>query len=173
MSINLDALFHTCKAILPEMKKSSWGRIVNLGGLSAHISAIGRAHVITSKTAVVGLTRQMAVDFGPDNIRVNAIAPGHIVTEGIQKVWEQNPTGLQFLENQYPLRKTGVPDDIAEGIAFLCSNQASFITGHTLVIDGGLSIQLQEKFGIRQAVFARNQPDVQITDADYQKEKNK
>jgi hypothetical protein len=71
------------------------------------------------------------------------------------------------------LRKTGVPDDIADGIAFLCSDQASFITGHTLVIDGGLSIQLQEKFGIRQAVFARNQPDVQIPDADYQKEKNK
>jgi NAD(P)-dependent dehydrogenase (short-subunit alcohol dehydrogenase family) len=115
----------------------------------------------------------MAIDFGPENIRVNAIAPGHIVTEGLQKVWTQNPSGLQFFENQYPLRKTGVPDDIAEGIAFLCSEQASFITGHTLVIDGGLSIQLQEKFGIRQGVFARNHPKVQIPDVASYEEKQK
>jgi NAD(P)-dependent dehydrogenase (short-subunit alcohol dehydrogenase family) len=155
------------------MQRKQFGNIVNIASVHSFLQEPKMLVYETAKAAVVGLTRQMAVDFGPDNIRVNAIAPGHIVTEGIQKVWEQNPTGLQFLENQYPLRKTGVPDDIADGIAFLCSDQASFITGHTLVIDGGLSIQLQEKFGIRQAVFARNQPDVQIPDADYQKEKNK
>ena len=62
MSINLDALFHTCKAVIPVMKENKWGRIVNLGGLSAHISAIGRAHVITSKSAVVGFTRALAME---------------------------------------------------------------------------------------------------------------
>ena len=61
LSINLDTLFHTCKAVIPEMKKNNWGRIINLGGLSAHISAIGRAHVITSKSGVVGFSRALAM----------------------------------------------------------------------------------------------------------------
>ena len=63
MSINLDSLFHTCKAVIPTMKENNWGRIVNLGGLSAHISAIGRAHVITSKAAVVGFTRALSMEY--------------------------------------------------------------------------------------------------------------
>ena len=167
MDVMLKALYLGAKHCIPHMQRKQFGNIVNIASVHSFLQEPNMLVYETAKAAVVGLTRQMAVDFGPDNIRVNAIAPGHIVTEGIQKVWEQNPTGLQFLENQYPLQKTGVPDDIADGIAFLCSDQASFITGHTLVIDGGLSIQLQEKFGIRQAVFARNQPDVQIPDADY------
>ena len=149
MDVMLKALYLGAKHCIPHMQRKQFGNIVNIASVHSFLQEPNMLVYETAKAAVVGLTRQMAVDFGPDNIRVNAIAPGHIVTEGIQKVWEQNPTGLQFLENQYPLRKTGVPDDIADGIAFLCSDQASFITGHTLVIDGGLSIQLQEKFGIR------------------------
>ncbi|MQG30363.1 MAG: SDR family oxidoreductase, partial [SAR202 cluster bacterium] len=113
---------------------------------------------------VVGLTRQMATEYGPDGIRVNAIAPGHIVSEGLAKMWEDNPDGLAFYADQYPVRRTGTPDDIANGIAFLCSDEASFITGHTLAIDGGLTVQLQETFGLRQAVYAREHPDRRLPD---------
>ena len=69
-------------------------------------------------------------------------------------MWAQNPTGHAFFADQYPLRRTGKPEEIAAGIAFLCSDDASFITGHTLMIDGGLTVQLQEKFGLRQAKYA-------------------
>jgi NAD(P)-dependent dehydrogenase (short-subunit alcohol dehydrogenase family) len=117
-----------------------------------------------AKAGVVGLTRQMATEYGPDGIRVNAIAPGHIVSEGLAKMWEDNPDGLAFYADQYPVRRTGTPDDIANGIAFLCSDEASFITGHTLAIDGGLTVQLQETFGLRQAVYAREHPDRRLPD---------
>ncbi len=115
-----------------------------------------------AKAGVVGMTRQLATEFGPDGIRVNAIAPGHILSEGIAKMWEENPDGLAFFADQYPVRRTGTPDDIANGIAFLCSDDASFITGHTLAIDGGLTVQLQEKFGLRQAQYARENPDARL-----------
>ena len=80
MSINIDTLFHTCKAVIPEMKKNNWGRIVNLGGLSAHISAIGRAHVITSKSAVIGFSRALAMEYAESGITINTVVPGLIDT---------------------------------------------------------------------------------------------
>ena len=95
---------------------------------------------------------------------MNAIAPGHIVSEGLAEKWEENPDGLAFFAEQYPVRRTGIPDDIANGIAFLCSDDASFITGHTLAIDGGLTVQLQETFGLRQARYAREHPDSRLPD---------
>ena len=102
------------------------------------------------------MTKQMACDFGPLGVRVNAICPGHIVTEKMEARWKEMPKGLKFFEEQYPVRRTGVPEDIANGVAFLCSEEASFITGHSLVIDGGLSIQLQEDFGVDQAKYAQS-----------------
>ena len=108
------------------------------------------------KSAVIGMTKQMACDFSPLGVRVNAICPGHIVTEKMEGRWNEIPSGLKFFEEQYPVRRTGIPEDIANGVAFLCSEEASFITGHSLVIDGGLSIQLQEDFGVDQAKYAKN-----------------
>jgi NAD(P)-dependent dehydrogenase (short-subunit alcohol dehydrogenase family) len=104
----------------------------------------------------------MATEFGPMGIRVNAICPGHIVTERVQPQWDANPSGLKFFENQYPLRKVGNPDDIANAVGFLCSDAASFITGHSLVVDGGLTIQLQENFGVQQAHFLQENPDTTL-----------
>tara|TARA_B100001245_G_scaffold226804_1_gene202599 strand:- start:577 stop:933 length:357 start_codon:yes stop_codon:yes gene_type:complete len=88
----------------------------------------------------------MAVDFGPLGVTVNAIAPGHIVTERVDAKWNEvgNTAGFRLFELHYPVRRTGIPDDIASAVAFLCSNEASFITGQVLAVDGGLSIQLQE-----------------------------
>ena len=85
----------------------------------------------TGKAAVIGLTRQMAIDFGPMGITVNAIAPGHIMTENMQRMWREqgNEKGYRLFELQYPVRRTGSPDDIAHAVAFLCSPQAAFING--------------------------------------------
>jgi len=114
------------------------------------------------KSAVIGITKQMAIDFGPDGIRVNAICPGHIVTERQQERWDENPAGLRYFEDQYPVRRTGIPQDIANAVSFLCSEEASFITGHALVVDGGLTIQLQEDFSVRQVHYIREHPDARM-----------
>jgi NAD(P)-dependent dehydrogenase (short-subunit alcohol dehydrogenase family) len=108
---------------------------------------------------VIGLTRQLAVEYGPDGVRVNAICPGHIVTERIAERWREHPDTLRFFAEQYPLRRTGTPNDIANAIAFLCSDEASFITGQALVVDGGLTIQLQEELSIRLARYAQEHAD--------------
>jgi 3-oxoacyl-[acyl-carrier protein] reductase len=122
------------------------GRIVNLSSVHGLLQAPRSLIYEAGKAAVIGLTRQMAIDFGPLGITVNAIAPGHIVTERGEAMWGEvgNEPGFKLFELQYPVRRTGVPEDIANGIAFLCSDEASFITGVVLPIDGGLSIQLQE-----------------------------
>jgi NAD(P)-dependent dehydrogenase (short-subunit alcohol dehydrogenase family) len=90
---------------------------------------------------------------------VNAICPGHIVTERIEVQWQAHPDGLRLFEQQYPLRRTGKPVDIANAVVFLCSDEAAFITGHTLNVDGGLTIQLQENLGVAQAKYGQEHPE--------------
>ena len=116
----------------------------------------------TLKAAVIGLTRQMAVDYGPDGIRVNAVCPGMIQTERMQRRWRANPETLPFYDQQYPVRRTGTPLDIANAIVFLCSDEASFITGHALVVDGGLTIQLQENIGVHLGQWIQQHPDTTL-----------
>ena len=132
------------------------GNIINISSVHGLLMSKGALIYEAGKSAVIGMTKQMACDFSPLGVRVNAICPGHIVTEKMKVRWKETPSGLKFFEEQYPVRRTGVPEDIANGVAFLCSDEASFITGHSLVIDGGLSIQLQEDFGVDQAKYAKN-----------------
>jgi len=132
------------------------GNIINISSVHGLLMSKGALIYEAGKSAVIGMTKQMACDFGPLGVRVNAICPGHIVTEKMEVRWKEIPSGLKFFEEQYPVRRTGVPEDIANGVAYLCSDEASFITGHSLVIDGGLSIQLQEDFGVDQAKYALN-----------------
>ena len=122
------------------------GRIVNISSVHGILQAPRSLIYETGKSAVIGLTRQMAIDFGPQGITVNAVAPGHIVTEGMERMWQKtgNEEGFHLFELHYPVRRTGVPDDIAGAIAFLCAPEAAYITGVVLPVDGGLSIQLQE-----------------------------
>ena len=162
IDILLKALYLGPKNAIPHMRASGGGNIVNLASVHSFLQEPGMLVYEAAKAGVVGMTRQMATEFGPDGIRVNAIAPGHIVGEGLAKMWEANPSGHDFFANQYPVRRTGVPDDIANGIAFLCSEEASFITGHTLAIDGGLTVQLQERFGARQGRYIQENPDTEI-----------
>ena len=134
MSINLDSLFHTCKAVIPEMKKNNWGRIINLGGLSAHISAIGRAHVITSKSAVVGFSRALAMEYAETGITINTVVPGLIDTirgtsagRGLVHPSHSNP----------PVGRKGYPIEVATMISNLCGPNSDFITGQTIHVNGG------------------------------------
>ena len=159
MALLVKAIFLGAKYAVPHIAQQGKGSIVNISSVHGMLTAPGSLVYEAGKSAVIGVTRQMATEFGPMGIRVNAICPGHIVTERVQSQWDANPSGLEFFKDQYPLRKVGEPDDIANAVGFLCSDAASFITGHTLVVDGGLTIQLQENFGVRQARFIQENPD--------------
>ena len=162
MNVLVKSMFLGAKYAVPAMQKSGKGSIVNISSVHGLLMAPKKLVYEAGKSAVIGVTRQMAIDFGPMGIRVNAICPGHIVTEKIESHWEQNPSLLRFFEAQYPVRRVGRPIDIANAIKFLCSDEASFITGHALVVDGGLSIQLQEDFGVNQARFYQEHPETNL-----------
>ena len=159
MAILVKSIFLAAKHAVPEMQKGGSGCMVNVASVHGLLMAPGFLTYETGKSAVIGMTRQMATEFGPMGIRINSVCPGHIVTERVQQQWDENPSGLRLFEEQYPLRKVGRPVDIANAIAFLCSDQADFITGHALVVDGGHSVQLQENFGVRQGHYLKANPD--------------
>lgn len=162
MDVTLKSVFRAVKHAVAPMRASGGGSIVNIASVHGLLMAPGRISYETAKSAVIGMTKQMACDFGPDGIRVNAICPGHIVTERGQKNWSKNPSLHKLFVAQYPVRRTGVPDDIANAVRFLVSEEASFITGHVLVVDGGLTIQLQEDVGLAQARYFRDHPDMDL-----------
>ena len=134
MSINIDTLFHTCKAVIPEMKKNNWGRIVNLGGLSAHISAIGRAHVITSKSAVIGFSRALAMEYAESGITINTVVPGLIDTV---RGASAGRSRVHPSHSNPPIGRKCYPVEVATMISNLCGPNSDFITGQTIHVNGG------------------------------------
>jgi NAD(P)-dependent dehydrogenase (short-subunit alcohol dehydrogenase family) len=163
MGILTKSLFLAVKNAVPEMQKQGAGSIVNIASVHGQLMAPGKLVYEAGKAAVIGMTKQMACDFGPIGIRVNCILPGHIVTERMYaRQWANNPEGIRFFEQQYPVRRVGRPVDIANAIVFLCSEEASFITGHALPVDGGMTIQLQEDLTVSLAHWARENPDIKL-----------
>ncbi|MCI0440663.1 MAG: SDR family oxidoreductase [Chloroflexi bacterium] len=162
MALLVKSMFLGAKYAVPEMQKAGGGNIVNLSSVHGLLMAKGALVYEAGKSAVIGVTKQMAIDFGPMGIRVNAICPGHIVTERMEERWKEIPSGLELFKDQYPVRRVGRPVDIANAIVFLCSDEASFITGHALVVDGGLTIQLQENLGVQQARYIQARPETQL-----------
>ena len=162
MAVLVKSIFLAAKYAVPEMRRAGGGSIVNLSSVHGLLMAPGNLVYEAGKSAVIGVSRQMAIEYGPSGIRVNAICPGHILTERLGERWAENPSGLRFFEQQYPVRRCGRPVDIANAIVFLCSDEASFITGHALVVDGGLSIQLQEDLGVHLARYIQEHPETQL-----------
>ena len=164
MAVLLKSIFLGAKYAVPEMRKVGGGSIVSVSSEHGVVMAPGRLVYDACKSAVIGVTRQMATEFGPTGIRVNAICPGYTVGERQEAQWRENPEVLRYYENQYPLRRTGRPIDMANAMVFLCSDEASFITGVTLMVDGGLTVQHQQNLGIRQAHFLQDNPEIRLPD---------
>ncbi|HEX2514993.1 MAG TPA: SDR family oxidoreductase [Chloroflexota bacterium] len=163
LGVLVKSMFLAAKYALPALRRGGGGSIVNISSVHGMLMAPGALVYEAGKSAVIGITRQMACEYGPQGVRVNAICPGHIVTERIQQgMWDDNPGGLRFFEQQYPLRRCGRPEDIADAVLFLCSDEASFITGHALVVDGGLAIQLQENLGVHLAHYVQEHPETRL-----------
>ncbi len=134
-----------CKAAMPELLRASGGAIVTMSSMQAYRAIPGRVAYEAAKAGISGMTRALALEFGPGGVRVNAICPGVIVTERSQsKHAEDTPDEHQQRILAYPLRRLGTPEDVANVALFLASDEASWVTGTDVVVDGGISIQLAE-----------------------------
>ena len=136
ITVNLRHQFFAAQAVLPDMKAAGGGSIVNLGSISWMIGQGGMAGYTASKSGVIGLTRSLARDFGPDNIRVNAIAPGWIMTER-QKTFWVTEEGLKEIMQRQCLKRELVPADIARVVLFFASDESGACTNQHYVVDGG------------------------------------
>ncbi len=136
IATNFRHQFFVSQAVLPDMQAAGGGAIVCMTSIVPLVGIGGMPVYAASKSAVIGLTRSLARDFGPDNIRVNAIAPGWIMTERQLKLW-LTPEADAMREERQALKRRLVPDDIARVALFLISEEASAITGQTHVVDGG------------------------------------
>jgi len=133
LDVTLDGAFHCTKACLPALRNSGAGTIVNIGGLSAHTGAGNRAHVITAKAGIVGLTRALANDLAADGITVNCVVPGLIGTPRPKGQVEP----AHHLTHQTITGERGSPEDVAAVVRFLCSPGARYMTGQAIHANGG------------------------------------
>jgi NAD(P)-dependent dehydrogenase (short-subunit alcohol dehydrogenase family) len=136
MAVNLRHQFFTAQAVHPMMKAAGGGSIVNFGSVSWMIGQGGMPGYTAAKAAIMGLTRGLARDFGPDNIRVNSIAPGWIMTERQISLWLDEEGERELMQRQCLKRKL-YPDDIARVVLFLAADDSSAMTNQTYVVDGG------------------------------------
>jgi 3-oxoacyl-[acyl-carrier protein] reductase len=133
MDVTLDGTFHCVKACLPALCSSGAGTIVNIGGLSAHTGAKGRAHVVTAKAGIIGFTRALAHDLADDGITVNCVVPGLIGTPRPK----DKPEPAHHLRHQTISGARGRPEDVAAAVRFLCSPGARYINGQAIHSNGG------------------------------------
>ena len=136
IAVNLKHQFFAAQAVLPDMIGAGGGSIINLGSTSWMIGQGGMAAYTASKSAVLGLTRSLARDFGAHGVRVNAVAPGWIMTERQLALWV-TPESEQDIYSNQCLKRRLVPDDVARLVVFLSSDEASAITNQHYVVDGG------------------------------------
>jgi 2-hydroxycyclohexanecarboxyl-CoA dehydrogenase len=138
IDVNLNGVFHTIQAVLPDMVQAGWGRIVNISSSSAHSGQPYMAHYVAAKSAVNGLTKSLALEYGPSGITVNAVPPGFIDTPMLRSAEAQGFLGdVEQNISRTPVRRMGKPEDIAAACAFLVSEEAGYITGQILGVNGG------------------------------------
>jgi 3-oxoacyl-[acyl-carrier protein] reductase len=138
MNVNVKGIWNCCKAVVPHMQNSGRGSIVNVASLAATYGLPFVLHYTTSKAAVIGLTRGLARELGRGNIRVNAIAPTAVVTEGTAEFFGEKMEGaMEVIKNDQSLRRNPHPEDMVGTVIWLASDASEFVTGQTISIDGG------------------------------------
>lgn len=139
IAINLKGVLFGMKTVIPEMKKNGGGKIVNVASLGGHVGIIGLPHYVASKGGVLALTREAAAEFATDNINVNSISPGMIMTP-LQSA--NTPEMLEQQASTIPMKRLGDPIEVAYSILWLSSDEASYITGADILVDGGVRASL-------------------------------
>ena len=138
VNVNLHGVFHVIQAVLPDMIDAGWGRIVNISSSSTHSGTPYMTHYVSAKSGVNGLTKSLALEFGPSGITVNAIPPGFIDTPMLRSAEQRGNLGdIEETIAATPVRRIGKPEDIAATCSFLVSEEAGYITGQILGVNGG------------------------------------
>ncbi len=139
VDVNLNGVFHTTQAVLPDMVDAGWGRIVNISSSSTHSGQPFMSAYVAAKSAVNGLTKSLALEYGPSGITVNGVAPGFVDTPMLRSAEERQLLGGTIEEHieRTPVRRVGRPEDIAAACSFLISDDAGYITGQILGVNGG------------------------------------
>ena len=135
IATNLTGAFVAIQQVLPAMMRERWGRIINISSLVGEMGNAGQANYAASKAGLIGLTKSIAQEMGSRNITVNAVAPGYVETDMTQGLSEELK---QKMIDNIPLKRIGRPDDVAAAVRFLASEEAGYITGHVLSVNGGL-----------------------------------
>jgi NAD(P)-dependent dehydrogenase (short-subunit alcohol dehydrogenase family) len=137
MDVNVLSMFLTCRAVVPQMREQGGGRIVNISSGTPFRGVPFVLHYVTSKGAIVALTRALAKELGHDEILVNCVAPGFTMSAGVQ----EHPEVIEALRDvsiaSRTIKRDMVPEDVVGAVAFLCGPESTFLTGQTMVIDGG------------------------------------
>jgi 3-oxoacyl-[acyl-carrier protein] reductase len=144
MEIDLLGVFRCFRAALPAMLEAGWGRLLATSSIAGAVQGwAGHVHYTAAKAGVVGLVRSLAVEVAPYGITVNAVAPGVIATpQSSDPVHSLGPDGLREFAGRVPVGRNGRPEDIATAFVYLASEEAAFLTGQTLVVDGGVTLSL-------------------------------
>jgi 2-hydroxycyclohexanecarboxyl-CoA dehydrogenase len=137
IDVNLHGVFHCIQAVLPDMVEAGWGRIVNISSSSTHSAQPYMSSYVAAKSAVNGLTKSLAQEYGPAGITVNAVPPGFIDTPMLRKSEARGYLVVEKNIEATPVRRIGRPEDIAAACAFLISEEAGYITGQILGVNGG------------------------------------
>ncbi|MEL7005900.1 MAG: SDR family oxidoreductase, partial [Bacteroidota bacterium] len=137
LDINLTGVFNCSKAVIPYMIEKQQGRIINTSSVVGIYGNFGQANYATTKSGLIGLSKTLAKELGKHNITVNAVAPGFIATDMIKTIPEKV---IKMMEDKTPLRRLGTPEDIANAYLFLSSDEASFISGTVLSVDGAITL---------------------------------
>jgi NAD(P)-dependent dehydrogenase (short-subunit alcohol dehydrogenase family) len=142
MSVNLRAVFRLCRAAIPALKESAAGRIINTASVMAEGTDYGLAAYCAAKAGVAGLTRTLALELGKFGVTANYLLPGAIRTGMTAPLWNARPDIADVWAKKAVLRRLGEPIDLARAAAFLASDDAGFVTGHGLTVDGGLMLRV-------------------------------
>ena len=140
LSINVTAAMKLTRAVLPMLRVSNAPRVINIGSILSRYGDAGLVAYATSKHAILGLTRALAAELGPQGITVNCVQPGAISTGMTKPMFETNPESLAYYAGRSVLGRIGQPEDIADVMAFLASDDARFITGQGILVDGGVMV---------------------------------
>ena len=151
----LDATYYGCKAAIPRMIETGGGSIISISSVHGLLAARRSATYEAAKGALILLMKEVACDYGPQGIRANCICPGLIVTEKSAPRYAEDPDRARFAAEVYPVRRYGTPEDIANAALYLAGDESSFVTGTALVVDGGMTAQLQDDLAARMARFVR------------------
>ncbi|MBS1678249.1 MAG: SDR family oxidoreductase [Actinobacteria bacterium] len=137
LAVNLDSAFHLCHELLPAMREQAWGRVVIISSNTFHAGIGGMSHYIASKGGLIGFVRSLAAEVGEEGVTVNSVAPSLVRSKGTTEGPHEELGLFEFVAQGQAIKRTEQPEDLVGAISFLTSDDAAFITGQTLCVDGG------------------------------------